>query len=81
MNEKIKKVKEDIETFLMENMEHQNKHIDYILVDQETNETYVLARDGADEAIEFNPLSKIIKMVFNMFQNGIITLIIIFIII
>lgn len=58
MNEKIKKVKEDIETFLMENMEHQNKHIDYILVDQETNETYVLARDGADEAIEFNPLSK-----------------------
>ncbi len=58
MNEKIKKVKEDIETFLMENMEHQNKHIDYILVDQETNETYVLASDGADEAIEFNPLSK-----------------------
>lgn len=58
MNEKIKKVKEDIETFLMENMEHQNKYIDYILVDQETNETYVLASDGADEAIEFNPLSK-----------------------
>jgi len=58
VNEKIKKVKEDIETFLMENMEHQNKHIDYILVDQETNETYVLASDGADEAIEFNPLSK-----------------------
>lgn len=58
MNEKIKKVKEDIETFLRENMEHQNKHIDYILVDQETNETYVLASDGADEAIEFNPLSK-----------------------
>lgn len=58
MNKKIKKVKEDIETFLMENMEHQNKHIDYILVDQETNETYVLASDGADEAIEFNPLSK-----------------------
>ena len=43
---------------LMENMEHQNKHIDYFLVDQETNETYVLASDGADEAIEFNPLSK-----------------------
>lgn len=58
MNEKIKKVKEDIETFLRENMEHQNKHIDYILVNQETNETYVLASDGADEAIEFNPLSK-----------------------
>ena len=58
MNEKIKKVKEYIDTFFMENMEHQNKHIDYILVDQETNETYVLASDGADEAIEFNPLSK-----------------------
>ena len=58
MNEKIKKIKEEIETFLMENIDHQNKHIDYILVNPENNETYVLASDGVDEAIEFTPFSK-----------------------
>lgn len=58
MNENIEKVKEDIEKFLMEDDEHQNKHIDYILVDPETRETYVLASDGNDEAIEFNPFTK-----------------------
>ena len=58
MNENIKKIKEDIEKFLMEDMEHQNKHIDYILVDPESNETYVLASDGNEEAIEFTPITK-----------------------
>lgn len=58
MDEKIEKVKKDIETFLKDSVDHQNKHIDYILVDPDTNETYVLASDGNDEAIEFTPLSK-----------------------
>ena len=58
MNEDIKKLKEDIEQFLMEDMEHQNKHIDYILVDPETRATYVLASDGNEEAIEFTPYIK-----------------------
>ncbi len=58
MNEDIKKLKEDIEKFLMEDMEHQNKHIDYILVDPETRATYVLASDGNEEAIEFTPYTK-----------------------
>lgn len=58
MNEKIQKIKENVETFLMESTEHQNKHIDYILVNPENNETYVLASDGVDEAIEFTPFSK-----------------------
>lgn len=58
MDERIEKVKNDIETFLMESIDHQNKHIDYILVDPDTNETYVLASDGVDEAIEFTPYSK-----------------------
>lgn len=66
MNENIEKVKEDIEKFLMENMEHQNKHIDYILVDPETRETYVLASDGNEEAIEFTPFTKDYK---NGYQN------------
>ena len=58
MNEKIQKIKENVETFLMESTEHQNKHIDYVLVNPENNETYVLASDGVDEAIEFTPFSK-----------------------
>ena len=58
MDERIEKVKNDIETFLKDSVDHQNKHIDYILVDPDTNETYVLASDGYDEAIEFTPLSK-----------------------
>lgn len=58
MNERIERVKEEIENFLKNSVDHQNKHIDYILVDPDTNETYVLASDGYDEAIEFTPLSK-----------------------
>lgn len=58
MNENIKKVKADIEKFLMEDMEHQNKHIDYILVDPESKDTYILASDGNEEAIEFTPYTK-----------------------
>ena len=51
MDERIEKVKKDIETFLKDSVDHQNKHIDYILVDPDTNETYVLASDGNDESI------------------------------
>ena len=58
MDERIEKVKNEIETFLKDSIDHQNKHIDYILVDPEKNETYVLASDGVDEAIEFTPYSK-----------------------
>lgn len=58
MNYRILKVKNDIELFLKDNMEHQNKHIDYILFNPRTNDTYVLASDGYDEAIEFTPYSK-----------------------
>ena len=58
MNYRILKVKNDIELFLKDNIEHQNKHIDYILFNSKTNDTYVLASDGYDEAIEFTPYSK-----------------------
>ena len=50
MNYRILKVKNDIELFLKDNIEHQNKHIDYILFNPKTNDTYVLASDGYDEA-------------------------------
>ena len=62
MNYRILKVKNDIELFLKDNMEHQNKHIDYILFNPRTNDTYVLASDGYDEAIEFTPYSKSASM-------------------
>lgn len=58
MDEKIKEIKENIETFLKDSIEHQDKHIDYILVDKEKDETYVLASDGVDSAIEFTPFTK-----------------------
>ena len=58
MTDKVKEIKENIEKFLSESIDQQNKHIDYILLDQNTNETYVLASDGVDEAIEFTPYSK-----------------------
>ena len=57
MNEKIEKIKQNIETFLMNSIEHQNKEIDYILLDKEKEEVYILASDK-DEAIEFTPYSK-----------------------
>lgn len=58
MNEKIEKVKKDIETFLKDSMEHQNKHIDYILYDPNNDDTYVLVSDDYGEAIEFTPFTK-----------------------
>ena len=51
MTDKVKEIKENIEKFLSDSIDHQNKHIDYILLDPNTNETYVLASDGVDEAI------------------------------
>jgi len=58
MNYRILKVKNDIELFLKDNIEHQNKHIDYILFNPKTNDTYVLASDNYDDAIEFTPYTK-----------------------
>ena len=81
MNYRILKIKNDIELFLKENIEHQNKHIDYILFNPKTNDTYVLASDNYDDAIEFTPYTKTEVVVIHKYQNGIITLITIFIII
>ena len=58
MNEKIEKVKNDIETFLKDTMDHQNKHIDYILYDPDNDNIFVLASDDYGEAIEFTPFTK-----------------------
>lgn len=58
MNEKIEKIKNDIETFLKDTMDHQNKHIDYILYDPDNDNPFVLASDNYGEAIEFTPYTK-----------------------
>lgn len=58
MNRKIEEIKNDIESYLKETIDHQNKHIDYILYNSKNDDVYVLASDGYDEAIEFAPYSK-----------------------
>ena len=58
MNDEVKKIKEDIESFLMESDEHQNKSIKYILKNTKTNEFRIFASDDNESAIEFTPYSK-----------------------
>lgn len=59
MEKHIETTKQEIEEFLMNDEEHSNKHIDYILIKNKTGETYTLASDEAgEEAIEFTPYTK-----------------------
>lgn len=58
MENKIEQVKNDIESFLMDSVEHQNKNIDYILFNPKTEETITIASDGVEEMIEFAPYTK-----------------------
>ena len=55
MNEKVEKVKKDIESFLMEDIEHQDKVIDCILINLDTEETMVIASDRIEDVILFAP--------------------------
>lgn len=55
MEEIIKQTKDNVEAFLKDDMEHQNKNIDYILVNAETKETITLASDKKEEIIQFAP--------------------------
>lgn len=51
-------IKNNIEEFLMEDIEHKNKGIDYILVNVKKNEYIAVASDGLEEMIEFAPYTK-----------------------
>ena len=51
-------IKNNIEEFLMEDIEHKNKRIDYILVNVKKNEYIAVASDGLEEMIEFAPYTK-----------------------
>lgn len=55
MEDIIKETKNSIETFLMEDMELQNMHIDFILINSQTKETITMASDGQEEIIQFAP--------------------------
>ena len=50
MNEKIEKIK--VEKFLNDNMEHQDKKIDYILYKPDKMETNILASNYNDEVYQ-----------------------------
>lgn len=58
MEDKIEQIKNDIESFLMDSIEHQDKKIDYILYNSKIDETITVASNGLDEMIEFSPYSK-----------------------
>lgn len=58
MKEKVEQVKSEIESFLKDNMEHQDKHIDFILINPDTDETICYASDGVEEMIVFAPYTK-----------------------
>jgi hypothetical protein len=58
MDDIVSQVKNNIESYLMEDMENQNKVIDFILYNPETKETQVLASDGLEDIILFAPFTK-----------------------
>lgn len=55
MQETIEKTKKDIEEILQNDEEHQDKKIDFILINPNTNETLTIASDGYDSMIYFAP--------------------------
>lgn len=48
MEKIINKIKTSIESYLTENIENEDKAIDFILYNPKTNESYVLASNGVD---------------------------------
>ncbi len=55
MYESAKKVKNDIETFLKEDEEHQNDNVYCVLINLDTDETITIAGDGYENTIIFTP--------------------------
>lgn len=54
MDELIKVEKQEIEKFFSENKEHENKIIDFMLVNREEDDIITITSDGVDEMIEFS---------------------------
>lgn len=54
MNEFIKNEKEEIKKFLNENKEHENKEIDFMLVNREEEDIITIVSDGVYNALEFS---------------------------
>ena len=51
MIDKVKEVYEDVSEYLKDNIEHQNKQIDYILINPKNEDLWVMCSDGVDTAI------------------------------
>ena len=54
MKDNVQKVYDDVEEFLKDSIEHQNKRIDYILINTNNDDLWVMCSDGIDTAIEFH---------------------------
>ena len=55
MDEIIAKTKQEIEKILQNEEEHQDKKIDFILINPDTNETMTIASNSCDSIIYFTP--------------------------
>lgn len=54
MRDRIQEIYNDALEFLNESMEHQNKQIDYILINPDNEDLWVMCSDGVDTAIELH---------------------------
>lgn len=83
MKDKVKEVYNDVSEFLKDNVEHQSKQINYILMNPENEDLWVMCSDGIDTAIEFHYRHGMMKnnyvpewdfnfdyYVFNLLEDG-----------
>ena len=54
MEKIVKDAFDDVSDFLRDSMEHQNKQIDYILINPQNKDLWIMCSDGVDTAIEFH---------------------------
>jgi len=54
MKDKVQEIYNDASEYLRDNIEHQNKQIDYILINPSNDELWVMCSDGVDTAIELH---------------------------
>ena len=54
MKDRVQEIYNDASEYLRDNIEHQNKQIDYILINPSNDEFWVMCSDGVDTAIELH---------------------------
>ena len=61
MKDRVQEIYNDASEYLKDNIEHQNKQIDYILINPSNDELWVMCSDGVDTAIELHYKDGIMK--------------------